>query len=149
MKWICFLIIILPITVFAQENRKNTYAIMVGPMVHFYKYDHKIHASYGLEASYWGNFPVGIDLGAEWERGKIRIYTEMEAGILFAGAAIGPVYQYNYKLKENNFGLQGSLWANAFLGFDARWKRLNHETIFSPGTYLKLPAFSDIDLHNE
>jgi hypothetical protein len=97
--------------------------------------------SFGLEASYWSvrHFPIGADAGIEYDsRGWARLYAEGEAGLAAAGAAFGPVAEIGRKFR---FGVQGSLWANYFLGTDYRVRKVwSGPFEQATGVYLKVPA---------
>ncbi|MDQ3193137.1 MAG: hypothetical protein M3Q58_16255 [Bacteroidota bacterium] len=113
----------------------------------------KPRVSYALELSYWNykSFPYSFDFAFEIERGKMRIYSEAQTGIAFAGLAAGPVIEYDSNIQNLKLGFQGSIWANYFWGFDIRARSFGGETYFCPGTYLKLPTAifsSDFDDNN-
>lgn len=112
----------------------------VGPMFHV-NFGHKIvNTSWGIEAAFWdfsGGTPVGMDFGLEWQKPKFRIYTEAQTGLYFVGASGGFGCEFQ---KENSpkLFLQGSVWANAFIGLDFRF-RTTKEGYFAPGIYTKIP----------
>jgi hypothetical protein len=97
--------------------------------------------SFGLEASYWSrrHLPLGLDAGFEYDtRGLGRLYAEGELGIGLAGAAFGPVAEIGRGFR---LGMQGSVWANYFLGTDCRVRKLWGARLErAAGAYLKIPA---------
>jgi hypothetical protein len=119
------------------------FVFMAGPMLHF-----KIGSrgqpswSFGLEASYWNvrHLPVGADAGIEYDsRGLARLYAEGETGVGAAGAAFGPVAEIGRGFR---LGVQGSVWANFFLGADYRVRKVWSVPLEqSAGAYLKIPAY--------
>lgn len=127
---------------FSRLQAQGSQVWMFGPMLHVNFGGEKTRLSYGLEVSYWNykNFPYSFDLGIELEKGKSRLYTEVQTGVGFAGIASGPVLEYRSMDKKLKLGFQGSIWANYFWGFDLRLRRIGGETYFSPGTYFKLPS---------
>lgn len=129
-----------------------TYAT-IGPMIHVNFGDGRRVVSYAVEAALW-NFPgksgqagpsgagIGWSFGWEWEPEGYRIYTEPQIGVVAAGASLGPVLQVREK-EGVSFGWQGSLWVNALLGADMRYRRIGSERWFAPGGYLKIPVELD------
>ena len=115
---------------------------MLGPMLHYNIGGEKNRFSFAIELAYWNyeGFPYSADAGIEFEKQKIRLYSELQTGIGLAGLAIGPVFEVKTKEKKVHLGLQGSLWANYFLGFDVRFRKSGDEFYLSPGTYFKLPV---------
>ena len=114
---------------------------MLGPIVHFNFGEHKPRISYGFECSYWDvrYFNYGVDVGAEYESEKFRIYSELETGVGIAGVAAGPVFELNTTENKTHLGFQGSVWTNFFLGFQYR-KRWIDKTMFNcAGIYAKVP----------
>ncbi len=117
-------------------------AISVGPManVNFGK-GSKTHVSFGVECAYWNfnHFPYSVDFGFEFGNKKIRLYSELQTGIILTGISAGPVFQYNLDEKTSHLGFQTTYWANYFLGLDFRMRWIEHKKYISPGLYLKLP----------
>jgi hypothetical protein len=129
-------------TCFAPTVKAQTNEVwMLGPMLHFNFGGEKRHISFALELAYWNydKFPYSFDGGIEFEKQKIRLYSEVQTGIGVAGLAAGPLIEFQTKEKTIKGGFQGSLWGNYFLGFDLRVRRTGKETFFSPGTYFKVP----------
>ena len=115
---------------------------MFGPMMHVNFGGEKTRVSWALEFSYWNyqRFPYSFDFAFEFERGKMRLYSEAQTGFGFGGIAAGPVFEFGSNVNKPRIGFQGSIWGNYFLGFDIRTRRIGGETFFSPGTYLKYPT---------
>ena len=115
---------------------------MLGPMLHINFGGEKTRASWGLELAYWNynGFPYSFDGCLEFEKQKIRLYSEVQTGIGLAGLSMGPVVEFRSQEKNVKLGFQGSIWANYFLGFDFRIRRIGNETFICPGTYFKLPV---------
>jgi hypothetical protein len=124
---------------------------MFGPMMHINFGDKKIRTSYAIEFSYWNyqRLPYSFDFGLEFERGKMRLYSEAQTGLLLAGISAGPVLERDFENQKFNVGFQGSAWANYFMGVDLRARLIGGKGYICPGTYLKLPLiiFSK-DFHN-
>lgn len=111
----------------------------VGPMLHYnFGGNSKGQFSFGMEASYWNafNFPYGMDLGVDFEKGRFRLYTEAQTGLIFGGISAGPYLELP-KGAPAKLGLQTSVWANAFIGFDLRARFTRGETRIAPGIYAK------------
>ncbi|OGS36686.1 MAG: hypothetical protein A2293_13360 [Elusimicrobia bacterium RIFOXYB2_FULL_49_7] len=99
----------------------------------------KVSFSLGVEASYWNyySFPKSIDFGIDFEKSAIRVYSELQTGLIFFGLSAGLVSEF----KENNvsFGFQGSTWGNLYGGLDLRYRRINEVNFICPGLYAKCP----------
>ncbi len=115
-----------------------------GPMLHVNFGADKIRASWGLEFSYWNftGFPYSIDFCAEFERKRIRLYSEAQTGIGVAGLSAGPVIEFQTDNKKVKGGFQFSVWANYYWGFDFRMRFIDKHTFIAPGTYLKVPFYA-------
>lgn len=120
----------------AQDNR----VWMVGPMIHYNIGGEKSRFSYALELSYWDydGFPYSFDAGLEFQKQRVRLYTEAQTGIGVAGLSLGPVLEFQTDNSRIKAGIQGSVWGNYFLGFDLRFRKID-DTYFCPGTYFKIP----------
>ncbi len=101
----------------------------------------KRSTSFAIETAYWNlkGFPYSADFAIEFDRGKIRLYSEAQTGIGVAGISFGPVVEFNLKESNTKLGMQGTLWANYFLGLDYRFRSINKHTYHAFGTYGKLP----------
>ncbi len=113
----------------------------IGPMVHYNFNNGKNHFSYALECSFWNleHFFYSIDGGIEFESKKIRIYSELQTGILVAGISLGPLLEINTNENKTHFGIQSSIWANYLIGVDYRMRWVNKEKSNCIGLYFKLP----------
>ena len=117
----------------------------IGPMIHYNIGGGDKKFSFALEASAWLlnqnlPLPIGGDLGVEFQRKKVRVYSELQTGSLL-GLSLGPVVEFS----ENDpvLGFQSSLWSAFFLGFDMRYRRINKSNYYSPGIFFKLPLSMD------
>lgn len=148
-------ILLLIVMAFCSNLRAQTKEVwMFGPMLHFNFGDDKVRASFGIELSYWNyeSFPYSFDAGLEFEKKKIRIYSEAQCGVGVAGISAGPVMEFRTDETKLNLGFQGSLWGNYFLGFDLRYRAIAGGSYFCPGTYFKLPlgiGYFDSDDDND
>ena len=115
---------------------------MFGPMLHINFGNSQHRLSFGFEAAYWNyeHLPYSIDGGIEFEKSKIRIYSEGQIGIGVAGICAGPVLEINTSEKKIYLGPQASVWGNYFLGVDLRWRRIAKSVYFCPGVYFKVPG---------
>jgi len=111
----------------------------VGPMLHVNIGNEKVRASWSLEFAYWNfrHFPYSFDFCAEFEKKRIRLYSEAQTGIGIAGISAGPVMEIQTDESKVKLGLQGSVWGNYFLGFDLRFRTIDNKFFFCPGTYVK------------
>ena len=111
----------------------------VGPMVHYNIGGEKNRWSWTIEFAYWNfsHFPYSFDFATEFERKKIRFYSEVQTGIGLAGLACGPVLEIQTDKSKLKLGFQGSIWGNYFLGGDLRARFIDKNAFFSPGIYLK------------
>lgn len=143
----------LAVIICINANSQNREVWMLGPMLHFNFGNKQMHTSFGIELSYWNynHFPYSVDGGIEFEKKKIRLYSEAQTGIGFLGISMGPVIELQtdeYKLKG---GLQGSGWVNYFGGFNLRFRKVGGKSYVSPGIYVKVPlgyeAESEDHLH--
>lgn len=123
-------------------NAQDQKVWMFGPMIHFNFGSEKMHVSYGVELSYWNydRFPYSFDGAVEFEKQKVRVYTEAQTGIGFVGLSVGPVMEYRKTENKIALGAQCSAWGNYFGGIDLRLRVLEEGIVFSPGLYLKLPV---------
>lgn len=114
---------------------------MVGPMFHLNIGDSKLRGSFGIEAAYWNyeHFPYSYDFAIEFEKQKIRFYSEVQTGIGIAGISLGPVLEIRTNEAKLKAGFQTSVWGNYFLGFDLRYRNVGGDSYFCPGTYFKIP----------
>jgi hypothetical protein len=114
----------------------------IGPMLHYNFGGGKKTTSFAIEAAYWNiyKFPYGLDFGIEFDKQKVRLYSEVQTGIGITGVALGPVVEFNSAEHHTRLGVQGSVWANYFLGFDYRFRTIDNQTFHAPGIYGKLPV---------
>jgi hypothetical protein len=131
------LLMITGISALAQTNE----VFMIGPMLHVNMANKKRPVSFGIELSYWNydHFPYSVDGCVEFEKGKIRLYSEVQTGIGIAGISAGPVLEFQTKAHVVKIGYQASIWGNYFLGFDVRFRHIDKENYICPGIYGKLP----------
>lgn len=128
-----------------------------GPMLHFnFGKNEYLSFSWGLEAAYW-TYELGVQeesylfdlpeidppgwgaaLGFEVDRGAIRYYLEPQVGWVFAGFSAGSVVEVPRGSGPVLWGLQGSGWLNAILGFDLRYRRIGGRNFQALGQYVKL-----------
>jgi hypothetical protein len=108
-------------------------------MLHLNIGDDKLRCSWGLEFAYWNfsHFPWSVDMAVEFEKQKIRLYSEAQTGLGLAGLALGPVMEIQTNEKAVKLGLQTSVWGNYYWGFDLRGRFIGGKKFFCPGTYLK------------
>lgn len=114
---------------------------MLGPMLHYNIGGEKNRWSFSIELAYWNyeKFPYSFDAAIEFEKQKVRLYSEVQTGIGLAGISLGPLVEFRTKEKAIKAGFQGSIWGNYFLGFDVRVRKAGGETYICPGTYVKMP----------
>ncbi len=135
------LAIILAIMAGGKLTAQTKEVWMLGPMLHYNIGGEKNRWSFSLELAYWNyeKFPYSFDAAIEFEKQKIRLYSEVQTGIGLAGLAVGPLVEFRTKEFAIKAGFQGSIWANYFLGFDLRVRSTGGDTYFCPGTYFKMP----------
>jgi hypothetical protein len=111
----------------------------VGPMLHFNIGGEKVRASWSVEFAYWNfnHFPYSVDFAAEFEKQKIRFYSEAQTGIGIAGISAGPVLEIQTDAGKAKLGVQGSVWGNYYLGGDLRLRGIDGHLFFAPGVYIK------------
>lgn len=120
----------------------------IGPMLHFNFGGEKRTTSFAIEAAYWNikHFPYSIDAAIEFDRGKIRWYSELQTGIGIAGLSAGPVFELNTMNGSAHLGFQSTFWANYILGADFRMRWIDHHRYNCVGIYAKVPmAYNGID----
>lgn len=134
-----FLLLISKIS-FAQSNNGEP-IFFVGPTLHYNIGNNEKKFSFGIEGSAWLinsdlPLPLGADLGVEFEKKKVRFYSEIQTGALL-GLALGPVLE----IEDSNprFGFQTSVWGAFFLGLNFRYRSINSSHYFSPGMFFKVP----------
>jgi len=143
-----FLFVIMIVTMWIiPVSAQKDQVWMIGPMVHFNINEKKMHPSFGVEVSWWDytHWPYSFDAGIEFERKKIRIYSEAQTGIGFLGLSFGPALEYRTDENKLTLGPQGSVWANYFGGFDLRFRKTGGDFSLCPGLYFKLPLGYGID----
>ena len=136
------------IVLFSMAISTSNYAqfVFFGPMLHYnIGVKTKNHFSFGLEASLWGKSTTplsvtSIDCGVEFERDKVRLYSELQVGLL-VGASIG--YVQEFYDGESKGGIQGSIWGAFFGGVDMRYRYVGGFHYFAPGLFLKYPVMMD------
>jgi hypothetical protein len=140
------LLFLLVISIFSRAQTIWT----VGPMLHVNFGAKKIRVSYALEFAYWNfsHFPYSIDFAAEYEKKRIRFYSELQTGIGVTGVAAGPVLEFQTDSSKVKLGFQYSFWANYYWGFDFRMRFIDNHTFLAPGTYLKV-GFNGRDENGE
>ena len=113
----------------------------IGPMLHWNFGGEKRSPSFSIEAAYWNikAFPHSVDFGIEFDRGKLRLYTEAQTGIGVTGISLGPVVEFNFTEGKVRAGAQGSCWLNYFLGIDYRLRFIDKKKFNCVGIYGKLP----------
>lgn len=123
---------------------------MLGPMIHFNFGNKTMHTSFGLELAYWNldHFPYSFDGAIEFEKKKVRLYSEAQTGIGFLGVSLGPVMEFRSDESNVKLGIQGSGWLNYFGGADIRFRSIGGDSFFSPGLYFKLPMVKGGDSHS-
>src|SRR5687768_7025122 len=111
----------------------------IGPMLHVNFGAGKVRPSVALECAYWNfdGFPYSVDFAAEFEKKKMRFYSELQTGVGLAGISAGPVVEFQKEESKVKLGWQGSVWGNYFLGFDIRARFIDKKAFFCPGVYVK------------
>jgi hypothetical protein len=120
--------------------------ILIGPTIHYNMGGGEKKFSWGAELSYWNwhiikgpDAPsIGADIGFEFEKGAIRLYSELQTGMVF-GASAGYVYVFSDNLRAGGF--QSSIWASVYGGLELRYRRINKVNYLSPGGFLKIPIY--------
>ena len=132
----CILIVILAVSQVSFSQEIWT----IGPMLHFGIGGEKKNNSFSIEAAYWNiySFIYSVDFGLEFERNRVRLYSEAQTGIGVTGISLGPVVEFN-KGGHPRLGVQGSCWLNYFVGFDYRVRYIGKEKLHYTGIYAKLP----------
>jgi hypothetical protein len=138
-KKICLLILLM------IGSNAYSQVILLGPTIHYNFGGGSKSFSWGIEASSWISVikgpdspPIGLDLGVEFERGKLRLYSELESGMMFGGS-VG--YAHEFTADGNTGGLQCSMWLAVFGGIEWRYRRMNKQNYFVTGGFLKLPVY--------
>lgn len=126
-----------------SQNIFSEPIFFVGPMIHFNFGNKEHHFSYGVEGSAWvfnSNQlpPLSADFGIEFEKAKIRVYSELQTGTLL-GLSAGPVIEFERDV-DPRLGFQSSVWGAFFLGLDMRYRRINKTNYFAPGIFFKFPV---------
>lgn len=116
----------------------------IGPMLHINFGAEKRTTSFTIEAAWWKvkGVPHSLDFGIEFDRGKLRLYSEGQAGIGLTGLSLGPVLEFNFKESKTRLGVQGSCWINYFFGIDYRMRFIDKKRFDCIGLYAKLPIAS-------
>jgi hypothetical protein len=137
----CAFILLLFFTNFFISSSQTIWT--VGPMLHVNfggkEGEKKVKVSYALEFAYWNfsRFPYSFDFAAEFGKKRIRLYTEAQTGIGIAGISAGPVLEIQTDKSACKLGFQTTVWANYFLGFDYRYRRIDKTNFNCIGTYVK------------
>lgn len=113
----------------------------IGPMLHINFGGEKRTTSFAIEAAYWNidRFPYSVDFAIEFDRGAVRLYSEAQTGIGLAGVSVGPVIEFARNPGGVRLGMQGTVWANYFLGVDYRLRFIRGNRFHCLGFYGKLP----------
>jgi hypothetical protein len=71
----------------------------------------KVRASFAIEFAYWNlYFYHSVDGGVEFERNKIRIYSEAQTGVGLVGVAAGPVVEFTQMEREHTLAFKVRYW---------------------------------------
>ena len=134
-NWLLVVLLSISLDAFPQE------IWTIGPMFHLNFGDKKRSVSFAIEAAYWNvkGFPHSVDFAIEFDKGKLRLYSEAQTGIGITGVSLGPVLEFNFRESKTRVGLQGSCWANYFLGLDYRIRFIDKKKFHCVGLYGKLP----------
>jgi hypothetical protein len=139
MKTIVFILLFLFVR--NAQAQINGYTLLVGPKLNFNFGNNEHRFSGGLEISAWMTgdlpLPISIDAGVDFEKDRIRLYSELQAGMIL-GLSAGPVIEFTRE--GHTVGFQGSGWAAFFLGTDFRYRRINKTNYFAPGLFFKIPV---------
>lgn len=129
-----------------SQSQISDYILMVGPKFNFNFGNNDHRFSGGLEFSAWTTgylpLPFGADAGIDFERDRIRLYGELQTGMLL-GISAGPVIEFTRD--GHAVGFQGSGWAAFFLGADFRYRRINNTNYFAPGLFFKVPIMNNLN----
>jgi hypothetical protein len=147
MKKLLFILLFITGNLQAQTHSylgQPSLTYLAGPKINFNisKTEDKVsnRISGGFEVSVWAwggdGMPKGADFGFEVEKDRVRIYADIQAGMLL-GLAVGPVVEIANK--RANLGFQTALWGTVFIGGEAKYRRINSKNYFAPGFMFKLP----------
>jgi hypothetical protein len=130
---------VLALSIFSNDPGFAQQLWTIGPMLHVNFGGEKRSTSFTIEASYWNikSFPYSVDFAIEFDRKKVRLYSEAQTGIGITGISLGPVLQFCGK--GTKFGVQGSCWINYIVGVDYRIRYIPDETFHCVGFYAKFP----------
>jgi hypothetical protein len=120
----------------------------IGPMLHFSLGGEKRSTTFSIEGAYWNinKFIYSVDFAVEFERGKMRLYSEAQTGLGVTGLSLGPVVEFNFRESKTRLGVQGSCWINYIFGVDYRMRFIDGKKLHYAGAYFKLPmATSGLD----
>jgi hypothetical protein len=120
----------------------------IGPMLHINFGGEKRTTSFTIEAAWWKikGIPHSVDFAIEFDKGKLRLYSEAQAGIGLTGISLGPLLEFNFKEHKTRVGIQGSCWINYIVGVDYRIRYVDKNRFDSIGFYGKVPmATSGLD----
>lgn len=146
--WRFFLLLCLSIFAFSGKAKAEDHAfeddwmVTLGPMLHF-QIGGKKEWTFAIEAAYWDNPFLGFDLGLEFGKQRIILYSEVQAGLLLTGVSTGPYI--NLASGNRRLGWQFTAWANYGLGVDYRWRSHPVENEHFWGLYIKGLAACDAD----
>jgi len=151
MKKILFILLFITGNLQAQTQCyfcQSKLSFFAGPKINFNisKTDDKVsnRISGGFEVSVWAwgdGMPKGLDFGFEVERDRVRIYADVQAGMLL-GLSMGPVVEISKT--GPSLGFQTALWGVAFIGGEAKYRRINSKDYFAPGMMVKLPLTQNV-----
>ena len=136
---------------FAREQ----YAVMVGPLFHWYFSGQGVKKSLSLEVSLWrflDSQPTGLGADVGWEHefgGPTRVYGELQGSVATVtnqsprmfGGSLGPVLELGKAGRA--YGVQGSLWGPfpLLLG-DLRFRTgKGLANAFGVGLFTKVPVY--------
>ena len=136
---------ILLLVIILSHESKSQHIYTIGPTLHWNIGNKSCKPSWGLEFSCYSkifDLPEGYDIAIEHQKTKTRIYSEYQRSFIFMGYSIGPYIELS-KEQPMKLGLQGSVWANAFIGLDLRYRVTRGEHYFAPGLYAKAMWYSN------
>ena len=136
----CRYLVVIGLLVTISERSFSQEIWTIGPMLHVnFGGGEKRSTSFAIETAYWNlsKFYYSVDFAIEFDRGRLRLYSEAQTGIGLTGLSLGPVVEFSNS--GTRLGVQGSCWANYFLGIDYRIRFIDKKRFHAVGLYAKLP----------
>lgn len=129
-------------TSFSDFSGPPDQLLLVGPRITYHLNGEGFlnNLGFGLEISKWYSGFFGFDVGIEFGKKRMVMYSEGQVGLGLLGTSLGPYINFLNPTKK--IGIQSTTWVNFLLGGQYRYRSQEPIQKSSLGLYLTLPPDS-------